>query len=87
LVCFYFFFGGSIVTLLDHLAVDQMVDATEYFASSKETTLISSYRRESWCNIFLFILGLRNVATLTPFFYVSRTAQLILKVFEKLMSV
>jgi len=65
-----------------------MVDATEYFASSKETNLISPYgrerERESRFNIFLFNLGLRNLATLTPFFYVSRTAQLILKVFEKL---
>ena len=87
-----FCFVGSLVFLFwwvyrcaagSSSTVDQIVDATENFASSKETTLISSYRRESWCNIFLFILGLRNVATLTPFFYVSRTAQLILKVLEK----
>ena len=67
--------------------MDQMVDATEYFASSKETTLISSYRRESWCNIFFIHFGVEECSNVDTFFYVSRTAHLILKVFEKLMSV
>jgi len=91
-----FCFVGSLVFLFwwvyrcaagSSSTVDQIVDATENFASSKETNLISSYgrerERESRFNIFLFNLGLRNLATLTPFFYVSRTAQLILKVLEK----
>jgi len=54
--------------LLDHLAVDQMVDATEYFASSKETTLISSYRRESWCNIFFIHFGVEECSNVDTFF-------------------
>ena len=64
--------------------MDQIVDATENFASCKETTLISSYERErAGVTSFFIHFRVRNVAMLTPFFNVSSTAQLILKNLEK----
>ena len=89
-----FCFVGSLVFLFwwvyrcaagSSSTVDQIVDATENFASSKETTLISSYgrERESWFNIFFIQFGVEEFSNVDTFFYVSRTAQLILKVLEK----